>query len=144
MEGMKRSGAFIELKFFLLSKFYSRMTQNEAIEILDIMENRHIATYMHQSSHRVVLLQNVNCLRTSLLTLFMMGKISKLIPHSGKRVATLYQKIIDNMAEILESTPHTDFDKIILSANRKDIFNNDALYYLAFTKPGHLLNCQVI
>ena len=47
MEGMKRSGAFIELKFFLLSKFYSRMTQNEAIEILDIMENRLIATYMH-------------------------------------------------------------------------------------------------
>ena len=87
---MKRSAAFIELKFFLMSQFYNRMTQNEAIEILDIIENRYIATYMHQSSHRVVLLQNINCLRTSLLTLFMMGKISKLIPHSEKRVMTLY------------------------------------------------------
>ena len=48
------------------------------------------------------------------------------------------------MCDILDRTPHTDFDKIILSANRKDIFNNDVLYYLAFTKPGHLLNCQVI
>jgi len=74
----------------------------------------------------------------------MMGKISKLIPHSDKRVVTLFQKVIENMSEILDRTPHTDFDKIILSANRKDIFNNDALYYLAFTKPGSLLNCQVI
>ena len=56
MEAMKRSAAFIELKFYLMSQFYNRMTQKEAIEILDIIENRHIATYMHQSQHRVVLL----------------------------------------------------------------------------------------
>ena len=73
-----------------------------------------------------------------------MGKISKLIPHSEKRVHSLFGKVIEYQAQILDKTAHTDFDNIILSANRKDIFNNDVLYYLAFTKPGKLLNCQVI
>ena len=138
---MKRSAAFIELKYFLLSQYYTRLTLKEAIEILDIIENRLIATFMHQSQHRVVLLQNVNCLRTGLLTLFMMSKISKLIPHSGNRVSSLFHKVIDQLAEILQKTPHTDFDPIIVSCNRKDIFGNDVLYYLAFTKPGKLLGC---
>ena len=47
MSVMRRSGAFIELKYFLVSKFYSQMTQQEAIEMLDIIENKLIATYMH-------------------------------------------------------------------------------------------------
>lgn len=47
MSGMKRSAAFIELKYFLITRFYNRMTQTEAIELLDIIENRLIATYMH-------------------------------------------------------------------------------------------------
>ena len=47
MECIKRSAAFIELKYFLISEFYSRMTQSEAIELLDIIENRLIATYKH-------------------------------------------------------------------------------------------------
>lgn len=55
MAGMKRSAAFIELKFYLLSKYYAEMTQSEATELLDIFENRLIATYMHQSQHRVAL-----------------------------------------------------------------------------------------
>lgn len=49
IECMKRSAAFIELKYFLISQFYNRMTQMEAIELLDIIENRMIATYRHQS-----------------------------------------------------------------------------------------------
>ena len=53
---MKRSAAFIELKYFLLSQYYTRLTLKEAVEILDIIENRLIATFMHQSQHRVVLL----------------------------------------------------------------------------------------
>jgi len=138
---MKRSAAFIELKYFLLSQYYSRLTQSEAIEVLDIIENRLIATFMHQSQHRVVLLQNVNSLRTGLLTLFMMAKISKLIPHSENRVGSLFSKVIDHLAEIMHCTPHTDFDRIIVSCNRKDLFGNDVLYYLAFTKPGKLLSC---
>ena len=144
MEGFKRSAAFIELKYYLISRFYDRMTQAEALEFLDIIENRLIATYMHQFQHRCVLLQNVNSLRTSLLTLFMMSRISKLIPSSAERVSTLYHKVIDNQAEILDRTSHSDFDKIILSAYRRDIFNNDVLFYLAYTKPSRLLNCQVI
>ena len=92
----------------------------------------------------MALLQNVNSLRTSLLTLYIMGRLSKLIPHSEKRVQSLYSKVIDQQSEILDKTPHSDFDKIILSCSRKDIFGNDVLYYLTCTKPGKLLNCEVI
>jgi len=106
----KRSAAFIELKFFLLSQFYPGMTQAEAVEFLDIVENRLIATYSHQSEHRAALLQNVNCLRTSLLTLFMMTKMAKLVPHSEQRVSSLVAKLTEQQAEILERTPHTEFD----------------------------------
>lgn len=56
MAGMKRSAAFLELKYFLMSHFYNCMTQPDAIELFDIVENRLIATYMHQSQHRVALL----------------------------------------------------------------------------------------
>ena len=47
MSAMRRSAAFIELKYFLVSHFYKGMTQAEAIELFDIIENRLIATYMH-------------------------------------------------------------------------------------------------
>lgn len=56
MSGLKRSAAFLELKFFLISQYYSRMSQTEALELLDIIENRLIATYRHQSQHRSALL----------------------------------------------------------------------------------------
>ena len=144
MAGLRRSAAFLELKFFLLSQYYQQMTQVEALELLDIIENRLIATYRQQSQHRSALLQNANSLRTSLLTLYIMAKLAKLIPHSEKRVGTLYAKVIDQQAAILDRTPHTDFDKIIVSCNRKDLFDNDVLYYLASTKPGRILQCQVI
>ena len=47
LAALRRSAAFLELKYFLLSRFYSSMTQSEAIELLDLIENRLIATYMH-------------------------------------------------------------------------------------------------
>ena len=46
---MKRSAAFLELKYYLVSQFYTFMDQSEAIEFFDIVENRLIGTYMHQS-----------------------------------------------------------------------------------------------
>ena len=56
MTGLRRSAAFLELKFFLLSQYYQQMTQMEALELLDIIENRLIATYRQQSQHRSALL----------------------------------------------------------------------------------------
>ena len=47
MSALRRSAAFIELKYFLVSHFYKGMNQAEAVELFDIIENRLIATYMH-------------------------------------------------------------------------------------------------
>ena len=143
MDCIKRSAAFIELKYFLLNKFLPFMSKEQVLDFLDILETRLLASYRPDKEHRSVLLQNLNSLKTTLQTLYMLRKMQRLI-RSVTRIKVLSEDIEAKQAEILEKYVHQDFDLLIASCYRVDLFGNNIFFYLSSLKPKKILNTQVI
>ena len=143
MDCIKRSAAFIELKYFLLNKFLPFMSKEQVLDFLDVLETRLLASYRPDKEHRSVLLQNLNSLKTTLQTLYMLRKMQSLI-RSVTRIKVLSEDIEAKQAEILEKYVHQDFDLLIASCYRVDLFGNNIFWYLSSLKPKKILNTQVI
>ena len=92
MDCIKRSAAFIELKYFLLNKFLPFMSKEQVLDFLDVLETRLLASYRPDKEHRSVLLQNLNSLKTTLQTLYMLRKMQRLI-RSVTRIKVLSEDI---------------------------------------------------
>ena len=69
----------------------------------------------------------------------MLRKIQKLI-RSVTRITVLSADIEAKQAEILERYVHQDFDVLIASCYRVDLFGNNIFFYLSELKPKQILN----
>ena len=119
------------------------MSKEQVLNFLDIVETRLLASYRSDKEHRSVLLQNLNSLKTTLQTLYMLRKIQKLI-RSVTRITVLSADIEAKQAEILERYVHQDFDILIASCYRVDLFGNNIFFYLSELKPKKILNTQIM
>ena len=107
-----------------------QISRQDISNFFEAIEGKILSDFSPFHSHRSLLLQNLNPLRVSMQTMYMLRLLAEIEPFNKPRCRNMCDKLEDRVCSILDSIKSEEYSALAESCWVNDIFDKSIIWYL--------------